>query len=114
MAWERAATLGDLPEGTAVEVVIGGEPICLVRRPDGEVRAVHNVCSHEQWSLHDGWVGDDDIECTLHGSSFDLGTGEPKSLPAVKPVPVYACKVTGDEILVDVGQQLNDAPVPRH
>jgi 3-phenylpropionate/trans-cinnamate dioxygenase ferredoxin subunit len=114
MAWQRVATLGDLPEGEAMEVEIDGEPICLVRRADGEVRAVHNVCSHEQWSLHDGWVGENEIECSLHGSSFDLDTGRPCSLPAVKPIPVYACKVIGDEILVDLDQQLNDAPIPRH
>ncbi|MGH8902739.1 MAG: non-heme iron oxygenase ferredoxin subunit [Egibacteraceae bacterium] len=114
MSWQRVGKLGDLPEGTAMEVKIGEEPICLVRRSDGEVRAVHNICSHELWSLHDGWVDDDAIECTLHGSSFDLDTGQPKSLPAVKPIPVYACKVEDGEILVDVDQQLNDAPVPRH
>jgi 3-phenylpropionate/trans-cinnamate dioxygenase ferredoxin component len=114
MAWQRVATLGDLAEGTALPVEVGGVPVCLVRRPDGEIRAVHDVCSHELWTLHDGWVGDNDIECTLHGSSFDLDTGQPTSLPAVKPVPIYACKVTDDEILVDVDQQLNDAPVPRY
>jgi 3-phenylpropionate/trans-cinnamate dioxygenase ferredoxin subunit len=114
MAWQRVAALGELAEGEAMEVEVDGELICLVRRPDGEVRAVHNVCSHEQWSLHDGWVGDNDIECSLHGSAFDLETGKPTCLPAIRPIPIYACKVTGDEILVDIDQQLNDAPVPRH
>jgi 3-phenylpropionate/trans-cinnamate dioxygenase ferredoxin subunit len=114
MSWQRVARLDDLEPGTAIEVLVEGEPICLVRRPDGEVRAVHNVCSHQQWSLHDGWVGDNDIECTLHGSAFDLDTGRPCSLPAVKPIPAYACKVADDEVLVDLDQQLNDAPIPRH
>jgi hypothetical protein len=27
---------------------------------------------------------------------------------------VYACKVDGDAILVDIDQQLNDAPIPHH
>jgi hypothetical protein len=27
---------------------------------------------------------------------------------------VYACKVEDDAILVDIDQQLNDAPLPRH
>jgi 3-phenylpropionate/trans-cinnamate dioxygenase ferredoxin subunit len=114
MAWQRVATLGDLAEGDALPVDVRDVPVCLVRRPDGEIRAVHDVCSHELWTLHDGWVGDNDIECTLHGSSFDLDTGQPTSLPAVKPVPVYACKVTDDEILINVDQRLNDAPVPRY
>ena len=114
MGWRRVTTLGDLEPGTAIEVHIDGEPICLARTPDGEVHAVHNVCSHQQWSLHDGWVGENEIECSLHGSAFDLDTGRPSSLPAVKPIPVYACKVADDEVLVDIDQQLNDAPIPRH
>jgi len=114
MAFQRVATVGGLAEGTAMKVDVGGEPICLVRRPDGEIRALHDTCSHQQWSLHDGWVGDNDIECSLHGSSFDLDTGQPTSLPAVKPVPVYDCKVAEGEILIDIDRQLNDAPVPRH
>jgi hypothetical protein len=27
---------------------------------------------------------------------------------------VYACKIEDDAILVDIDQQLNDAPIPRH
>jgi 3-phenylpropionate/trans-cinnamate dioxygenase ferredoxin component len=45
---------------------------------------------------------------------FDLDSGKPQGLPAVKSIPVYACKVEDGAIYVDVDQQLNDAPVPRH
>ena len=54
------------------------------------------------------------IDCALHGSTFDLTSGKPETLPAVKPVPIYACRVTADGIEVDRTQQLNDAPIPRH
>ena len=33
-------------------------------------------------------------------------------IPEVPPLPVYACKVEGDTIMVDIEQQLNDAPIP--
>jgi len=113
MGWQQVATLAELAEGAAMEVHVDGEPVCLVRTADG-VKAIHNVCSHQQWSLHDGWIDDNTIECSLHGSSFDLDTGQPRSLPAVRPVPVYACKTDGEAVLVDLARQLNDAPVPRH
>jgi 3-phenylpropionate/trans-cinnamate dioxygenase ferredoxin subunit len=29
------------------------------------------------------------VECPLHGSAFDLRTGEPVTLPAVEPVRVH-------------------------
>ena len=114
MAFERVANLEELAVGAAMRVELDGEPICLVRVDADVVKAVHDVCSHEEYPLHEGWVETGEIECALHGSTFDLDTGEALSLPAVKPIPAYACKVEGDAIWVDAAQQLNDAPVPRH
>jgi 3-phenylpropionate/trans-cinnamate dioxygenase ferredoxin subunit len=114
MAWEKVARVEEIaPNGTLL-VELGGEPVCVVRLDDDVVKAVHDTCSHQQYSLAEGWVGGNDIECALHGSMFNLDSGAPDSLPAVKPIPVYACKVEDGTVYVDVEQQLNDAPVPRH
>ncbi len=43
-----------------------------------------------------------EIECPKHGSTFSLLTGEPQSLPATKPVPVFTVRVDGDDVYVDV------------
>jgi 3-phenylpropionate/trans-cinnamate dioxygenase ferredoxin component len=117
MAFIKVAAVGDFPDTDTLKVELGGEPICVVRLADGSFRAVHDTCSHQEYPLHEGYIeenGAPHIECALHGSSFNLDTGEPDSLPAVKPIPTYACKVTDGEVHVDVDQQLNDAPVPRH
>ncbi len=114
MSYTRIAGLDELPVGTALQIQAGGEPICLVRTAEAVVKAVHDVCSHQQYSLSEGWVEDNQIECNLHGSAFDLDTGAPQSLPAVKPIPVYACEVREGAVWVDPDRQLNDAPVPRH
>jgi 3-phenylpropionate/trans-cinnamate dioxygenase ferredoxin component len=118
MAFTKVASVQDFPDGGTLKVELGGEPICVVRLVDGSFRAVHDTCSHQEYPLHEGYVeehgGRAFIECALHGSSFDLDTGKPDSLPAVKPIPVYACKVADGQVHVDVDQQLNDAPVPRH
>jgi 3-phenylpropionate/trans-cinnamate dioxygenase ferredoxin subunit len=100
--------------GSARSVVIQGEPVCLVRLDDTTVRAVHNTCSHAQFDLDEGWVEGNTIECSLHGSSFDLDTGQPDSLPAVKPIPTYAVKVEGGDVMVDASVPTNGAPLPRH
>lgn len=114
MAFERVASLVDIEIGAAHPAEVGGEPIALVRVAADVVKAVHNICSHEQYELApDGWVEGNSIECPQHGSIFDLDTGEPDSLPAVKPIPVYACRIDGGEVYVDPNQPLNDAPVPR-
>lgn len=118
MAFEQVATLDDFPDGGTLRVDLGGEPICLVRGSDGSVHAVHDTCSHQEYPLHEGYVEEHGgrcfIECSLHGSMFDVATGQPDSLPAVKPIPVYACEVRDGAVHVDVATQLNDAPVPRH
>lgn len=114
MAFEKVADLEEIAVGSAHRVEVAGEPVSLIRLDEATVKAVHDICSHEQWSLSEGWVEDNTIECDLHGSVFDLDTGQPESLPAVKPIPVYACEVRDGEIWVDPEKQLNDAPVPRH
>jgi 3-phenylpropionate/trans-cinnamate dioxygenase ferredoxin component len=114
MAWEQVAKLDDIDELGTHLIELGGEPICVVRLTGEQVKAVHDTCSHQEYSLAEGFVDENDIECALHGSMFNLDTGKPDSLPATKPIPVYAAKVEDGVVYVDPDQQLNDAPVPRH
>jgi 3-phenylpropionate/trans-cinnamate dioxygenase ferredoxin component len=114
MAYVPVATLDELAPGTARRVELDGRPVCLVRTTGGDVHALHDVCSHQEYALSEGWVDEGTIECALHGSGFDVTTGAPTSLPAVRPVPVYAVQVSDGVVAVDVGDQRNDAPIPRH
>ncbi|CAN5264952.1 non-heme iron oxygenase ferredoxin subunit [soil metagenome] len=114
MAFQRAIALADISVGSATSVELEGEPICLVRLDATTVKAVHNTCSHAQYELAEGWVDGNTIECGLHGSSFDLDTGQPTALPAVKPIPTYAVRLDGDDVRVDAAAPTNDAPLPRH
>ncbi len=105
--------LSELKEITPTRVSVDGVPVCLVRFGD-DVRAIHDVCSHQEWTLSEGMVFDRAVECDLHGSSFDMDTGKPTSLPAIKPVPTYAVSVDGDVVTVDVSTILNGATAPDH
>ena len=97
----RAASLADLPEEGAIRVELAGRPVCLARS-GGKVFALADVCSHADVALSEGDVEDGQIECWLHGSLFDLATGAPSGLPAVKPVPTYPVTVEGDDVLVQM------------
>ena len=108
-----AAKLSELQEATPMRVDIDGVPICLVRLGDA-VKAVHDTCSHQQWSLAEGMVWGNGIECSLHGSTFDLDSGQPSSLPALRAVPTFAVTIDGDDVHVDVTSPTNDAPFPNH
>ncbi|MGZ4640155.1 MAG: non-heme iron oxygenase ferredoxin subunit [Actinomycetes bacterium] len=99
--FKRACSVKDVPDGGALRVVIDGVPVAVVRS-EGEIYAIHDVCSHANVALSEGEVEDQTIECWLHGSRFDLVTGRPTGLPATKPVPVYPVKIDGDDVLVAV------------
>ena len=96
-----AAKLSDLAEDSALRVELAGRPVCLARS-GGEVFAISDVCSHADVALSEGDVEDGKIECWLHGSEFDLRTGEPTGLPATRPVPTFPVTVEGDDVLVQM------------
>ncbi len=114
MAFEPVAALADLEAGMGYDVKVEGHPLCLVRLDGGEVKAIYDVCSHQDYPLHEGFNWGRSIECALHGSTFSLDTGEPEALPATVPVPVFATRVVDGQVEVDLDQQLNDAPIPEH
>jgi 3-phenylpropionate/trans-cinnamate dioxygenase ferredoxin subunit len=93
----------ELSSGEARRFEVGAHRIALVRIED-DFYAIGDVCSHEDYSLSEGEVLADacEIECWKHGSMFDLRTGEPRSLPATKPVPVYGVRVDGDDVMVEL------------
>jgi 3-phenylpropionate/trans-cinnamate dioxygenase ferredoxin subunit len=94
--------LEDLEPGTARRFDVGPVRIAVVRIDD-DVYAIGDRCSHADYSLSEGEVFPEEreIECWKHGSTFSLVTGEPQSLPATQPVPVYEVKVVdGDVVMV--------------
>ncbi len=107
MSERRVLSLAELPEVGAVRVVIDGLPVAVVRDEKGHVHAIGDTCSHAEVSLSEGEVEDCAIECWLHGSQFDLRTGQPLALPAIRPVPVYPVTIDGDDVLVDVEVAVN-------
>ena len=107
----RACAVADLGPESALAVAVGRTDVAIVHS-DGSFYAIADECSHAAIPLSDGDVEHGEIECYLHGSRFDLRTGEPKGVPAVAPIPVYACKIEDDAIWVDMDQQLNDAEIP--
>src|SRR5580692_9417884 len=99
----RLCRRDELSSGAARRFDVGTCRIALVRIED-DFYAIGDECSHEDYSLSEGEVLVDacEIECWKHGSMFDLRTGEPRSLPATKAVPVYGVKVDGDDVLVEL------------
>ncbi len=103
MTFRKAAALAEIEPGTALAVDLGAATeTALVRTLAGDVFAISDVCSHNEVPLSDGEIEHATIECYMHGSCFDLGTGRPLQPPATTPVPVYPVKIEGEDILVDI------------
>jgi 3-phenylpropionate/trans-cinnamate dioxygenase ferredoxin component len=97
----RACALADVPDDGVIGVEVGAVPVAIVRA-EGEIFAVHDVCSHEEVALSEGEVYDHTIECWLHGSCFDLRSGKPTGPPATRPVATYPVRIDGDDVYVSL------------
>jgi 3-phenylpropionate/trans-cinnamate dioxygenase ferredoxin subunit len=102
--WTPVGKVSDFQLGSAKSIDLNGETICLIRNKNG-FHAVTDACSHGAVSLSEGTVTDDGIECFLHGSEFNLETGEPKTPPATSAIDVFEVQVAGDgdNAVVSVG-----------
>jgi 3-phenylpropionate/trans-cinnamate dioxygenase ferredoxin subunit len=100
-AAEAELPLAELEHGVARRVMVGNVPVAVVRI-DEDVYAIGDICSHAEVSLSGGEVYCDEkeIECPQHGSVFSLETGEPATLPATQPVPVFDVTVADGVVIV--------------
>ncbi len=73
---------------------MGDTPLLLVNL-DGEIYALEDRCSHEDFELSAGAVdaSNGSIECTLHGARFDLRDGRALCLPASAPVRTFPIRI---------------------
>jgi 3-phenylpropionate/trans-cinnamate dioxygenase ferredoxin component len=106
MSFVRVCAAGEVAAETAMAVDADGLDLAIVNSA-GRYYAIADECSHAAVPLSEGDVGDGEIECYLHGSRFDLRTGEPTGLPATEPVAIYACRVEDDDVLVDLSAPLD-------
>ena len=106
MALIKVAGTGDIPEGEARRFDVDGRLVAVANLGEEGFRAVDAICSHAHYFLDEGEVDPDfeTIECPKHGSTFDLNTGKPRTLPATTPVRAYNVKVEGDDILIEVNE----------
>jgi len=99
----RVASIDELDDGAPHRVDVDGRSVALVRL-GADVYALGDRCSHADVSLSEGEVDEDEcsLECPKHGSTFDLKTGTPNSLPAVRPVPTYAVEIRDGDVYLEV------------
>ena len=95
----KVAQVSELKTGEMMAVTIGDDQV-LLTNIDGNFHAIDDVCSHAYACLSDGDINGEEVECPLHGGSFNAMTGMPMNPPADKPLSIFQVKVEGDDIFV--------------
>ena len=82
-----------------LRIEVDGRAVCVARIGE-EVFAIGDTCSHSDASLAEGDISGYKIECWLHGSEFDLRTGEAVTPPATSPVPIFSVERDGNTVTI--------------
>lgn len=95
----RACRVDELAPGQGY--VIEGENPIAVFNAGGTFFAVDDTCSHARFSLAEGEIEGETVECVMHSSRFCLRTGRALNPPATRPVRTYAVVVEDGDIYVE-------------
>ncbi|HYG70695.1 MAG TPA: non-heme iron oxygenase ferredoxin subunit [Actinomycetota bacterium] len=104
MALVRLCGVTEVAEGEVRRFEIDARPFAVANLGEEGFRVIDAICSHAHYFLDEGEldVEEQTIECPKHGSTFDLNSGRPRTLPATQPVEAFAVKVQDDEVLIEV------------
>jgi cytochrome b6-f complex iron-sulfur subunit len=89
---EPRGSLRLLPDGSE-------DPVYLLVLDDGGFAALSSVCTHRGCTVDIGGPG---LACPCHGSQYDR-EGRVTRGPASRSLARYPVRVSGDELLIDVG-----------
>ena len=99
--WHDVGPIGLVEEGEVAAVAAGGKPIALFLL-NGKHHALHDLCTHGEARLSDGFVEDGCIECPLHQGMFDICTGAPRKAPVTEGVASYPVRTLDGRIEIEV------------
>jgi 3-phenylpropionate/trans-cinnamate dioxygenase ferredoxin subunit len=98
---------GELPQGKMKRIDVRGRRI-LLANVAGRYCAVDDTCTHEEASLATGVLKGELVRCPLHGSRFNVCTGEALEEPAEENLRTYPVRLEGGRVLI--GLREADAP----
>lgn len=100
MAKIKVAKKSEIVQGTLKKVMVGREPVALYN-VGGQIYATTNICTHEFCEIDENYMmHGEDVECTCHGSQFNVKTGANTVPPAAEPLKTYKLIVENDEIFI--------------
>lgn len=95
--WQAVCRTTELLPGEHT-VCFDGDTAILVCNIDGELYAIEDKCTHQDFELSPSKLDGAEIECVLHGARFDVRTGQALCAPAYAPAPKFPIRIEGDII----------------
>lgn len=95
--WVRVCATNELLPGESKVAWDGDTPILVVNL-GGELHAIEDRCTHEDFELSAGAIIGTEIECVLHGARFDLRSGQARCAPAYLPVAKFPVKIDDHQV----------------
>jgi 3-phenylpropionate/trans-cinnamate dioxygenase ferredoxin component len=98
--WIKVLELNGIQNGMLVRVTAEEDELCI-GMVEGKPFAVDNVCSHQEYPLHDGQITEDGfVRCRYHGAKFNPFNGEAKAMPATYPLYTHPAEIRPDGVYV--------------
>jgi 3-phenylpropionate/trans-cinnamate dioxygenase ferredoxin component len=99
----RVASISDLREGEVSLIEVDGRSLAVFLT-GGRPVVTDEECPHAGCPLSEfGVIEGNEIECSCHGSRFDVSTGAVLAPPATDPLTIYPVEVRGEDVMVDIG-----------
>ena len=81
---------------------LDGREVLIARSGDDEYFAVAAICTHQHARLDEGELIGHELECPLHGGSFDVRSGEVLAPPPELGLTTYRTRLDGDQLVIVV------------
>jgi nitrite reductase/ring-hydroxylating ferredoxin subunit len=91
---QELATTADIPVGGGK--IFKDEQVVVTQPKEGEFKAFTSICTHQQCPVAN--VEGGTINCTCHGSKFDITDGSVANPPATRPLAEKKITVAGNSI----------------
>ncbi|CND28799.1 MULTISPECIES: non-heme iron oxygenase ferredoxin subunit [Yersinia pseudotuberculosis complex] len=101
MGWFSVCKVNDIKPDFPFSAQAGNNRVGIYL-VEGEYFAMEDICPHAYALLSQGINDGEIIECPLHGALFNVRTGQCLREPGDRDLNIYAVRINGDQIDVNL------------
>lgn len=101
MAWKQICNQSDIPLCDMKCFSVEDMEIIVYHLESGWY-ATSDMCTHQDCSLSEGDIEDNEIVCWCHDGAFDIPTGAATRMPCTIPLETFHVRIRDGKIEVDI------------